>query len=70
MWFIRLYFILYVYINKYLLYLDIDICKNYNLICEYMCDNLFGSFECICKNGFEFEINGINCIGKLIIFGF
>lgn len=56
--------------NKYLLYLDIDICKNYNLICEYMCDNLFGSFECICKNGFEFEINGINCIGKLIIFGF
>lgn len=55
--------------NKYSLYLDTDTCKNHNLTCEYTCDNLSGSFECICKNGFELETNGINCTGKLIIFG-
>lgn len=68
-WSIRLYFTLHVHMNKYSLYLDTDTCKNHNLTCEYTCDNSSGSFECICKNGFELETNGINCTGKLIIFG-
>lgn len=39
--------------------LDPDICPN------GICENLRGTYKCICNSGYEVDITGKNCVGKL-----
>uniref|UniRef100_A0A1B0G546 Metalloendopeptidase n=1 Tax=Glossina morsitans morsitans TaxID=37546 RepID=A0A1B0G546_GLOMM len=41
--------------------IDNDECSNRNGGCEHMCQNTFGSFECLCRDGFILHGNGRNC---------
>ncbi len=34
--------------------------------CEQVCVNNVGSFECRCVNGYQLEVNGLNCSGNRI----
>lgn len=38
--------------------LDPDICQN------GICENLRGSYRCICNIGYESDISGKNCVGE------
>lgn len=38
--------------------LDPDICPN------GICENLRGTYKCICNSGYEVDITGKNCVGK------
>ena len=44
--------------------LDPDICQN------GICENLRGSYRCICNIGYESDTSGKNCVGEWIIFVF
>lgn len=44
--------------------LDPDICQN------GICENLRGSYRCICNIGYESDTSGKNCVGEWIILFF
>uniref|UniRef100_A0A1A9WNS1 Metalloendopeptidase n=1 Tax=Glossina brevipalpis TaxID=37001 RepID=A0A1A9WNS1_9MUSC len=44
-----------------LLFPDNDECIIENGGCEHICQNTFGSFECLCRDGFSLQGNGRNC---------
>ena len=46
--------------------LDIDECKENPNHCQVgVCQNLHGSYKCICPSGFTFDPRTKNCEGKL-----
>ena len=44
---------------------DIDECMTENGGCNQTCTNQIGSFVCSCNVGFELDIDGLACNGKL-----
>lgn len=46
--------------------IDIDECQNG--ICEDICTNIEGSFECGCREGFALSSNQRNCEGMMPLF--
>lgn len=38
---------------------DIDECQNKP--CEHLCKNTEGSYECLCRSGYEIDEDGANC---------
>ena len=45
------------------LHTDFDECQNMNGLCEQICHNTNGSYECTCRSGFELLGNGHSCEG-------
>jgi len=39
---------------------DIDECDQENTICDQLCTNLVGSYNCNCHNGYQL-VNGTKC---------
>ena len=50
-----------------LLYLDINECEDDNGGCSQYCNNIEGSFECSCFNGYELDSDGFSCSGTQAI---
>ena len=48
----------------YLLFVDIDECDNGEAICEHDCENLPGTFQCVCNTGYLLAHDSISCEGK------
>lgn len=47
---------------------DINECALNSEICPNgICENLRGSYRCICNVGYESDASGKNCVGKLVI---
>lgn len=47
------------------LFLDIDECREFSGVCKGgRCSNTFGSFTCICPDGYKLDSTLRNCIGK------
>ena len=45
---------------------DINECDENNGGCSQICNNIEGSYECSCRNGYELDIDGQNCSGTYI----
>ena len=48
-------------------YIDIDECAAVPPLCEQICTNTEGSFECSCNDGYELGDDQQACIGESII---
>ena len=50
------------------LYTDINECNTtnseYEHNCTHICNNTEGSYECLCMDGYELDVDGRNCTGK------
>ena len=44
---------------------DLDECAEADKLCDQICENTFGSYECSCENGYAL-LNGI-CEGKDLV---
>ena len=44
--------------------LDIDECAESSVVCEQVCTDTDGSFQCSCRNGFRLGSNGRSCDGE------
>ncbi len=42
---------------------DFDECS-FHSPCEHECNNLEGSYECLCPSGYRLDVDGHSCIGK------
>ena len=45
---------------------DVDECIDGTDGCEELCTNTIGDYECHCREGFELDVNGLNCNGEYI----
>ena len=53
----------------FLLYISIsdkNECIYKNGGCVHFCNNIKGNYTCSCKEGFQLDLDGKNCIGKII----
>lgn len=50
-----------------ILFVDINECKDGNHPCQHDCENVLGSYRCICFAGYVRKSNGIECEGKHIV---
>jgi len=44
-------------------YIDIDECTQSNGGCIQICNNTYGSYRCICEEGYRLAPDGFSCIG-------
>ena len=42
---------------------DIDECKKSNDVCDHICTNTNGSYQCSCHDGYSLEENKSHCVG-------
>ena len=49
-------------------YLDINECAEGIDNCDHNCTNTEGSFNCLCRNGYELDSDGHNCSGMYYIY--
>ena len=59
--------VLFHYSITLLLFLDIDECARNNGDCEQICNNIEGSFECQCEDGYLLDVDGKQCTGTKTI---
>ena len=45
---------------------DIDECNKEDDDCDQLCINTFGSYKCMCKDGYYLHHDGKICIGKFL----
>ena len=45
---------------------DINECSEDNGGCSSVCNNTIGSYVCTCEAGYELDMSGYNCSGKII----
>ena len=58
--------IVHYFVTAYVLpSLDINECDTNNGGCDHNCINTIGSYQCQCREGFQFISNGRNCTGNL-----
>lgn len=43
---------------------DVDECLVLNGTCEHICINTQGSFQCLCRSGYQLHIDGHTCVGQ------
>lgn len=56
---------IHIYLNNTCLLLDINECALDPDICHNgICENLRGSYRCICNIGYESDTSGKNCVGE------
>ena len=50
---------------------DLNECQLNEILCEYNCFNVMGSYECKCPVGYQLAADGYSCVGKLycLLFG-
>ena len=41
-------------------------CSEFGQVCEHGCENIDGTYRCVCPVGFRLHANKQNCIGKVI----
>ena len=56
-----------VYYFSYLFSSDINECQTDNGGCTQTCDNIDGSYQCSCWDGYELTSDGHTCIGESTI---
>ena len=45
-------------------FLDVDECSSQTLnICDHLCANTIGSYNCSCNDGYRLSSNGFTCYG-------
>ena len=59
--------VLFHYSVTLLLFLDIDECEETTDGCEQTCNNIEGSFECLCEDGYLLDVDGKQCTGTKTI---
>lgn len=47
-----------------ILFSDHDECANSNHGCQHKCENLHGSFKCVCPKGFKLNVDTKTCSGR------
>lgn len=59
------YFQIFIFIFRFSLFslLDDDECANPN-ICDHKCVNTFGSYQCVCNEGYRLDSDKRTCVGK------
>lgn len=50
----------------YCTFIDINECNSYHE-CEQICQNLPGTFECACEEGYFLQVDGKQCAGSRIM---
>ena len=56
-----------IYIMTCYLVVDINECMSNNGGCEQICVNNIGSYSCDCHEGYDVDVDGLNCSGMLIL---
>ena len=51
----------------FLRFTDVNECLINDGGCEHMCNNTPGSYECICRGGYQLESDGKACQGETIL---
>ena len=46
--------------------IDYDECATNNTLCDQVCMNTFGSYECACNSGYRLLEDSMSCEGKSI----
>lgn len=45
-------------------FLDVEECLDVSIICDQLCINSVGTYECSCEEGYRIESDGKTCICK------
>lgn len=52
------------FLNRFFYFPDIDECSREDDGCDQLCINTFGSYKCMCKDGYYLHHDGKTCLGK------
>ena len=55
-----------IFLNRFFYFSDIDECSREDDDCGQLCINTFGSYKCICKDGYYLHHDGKTCLGKIL----
>ena len=58
----------YMYVNflTYTIFVDVNECSDQTHDCSQLCNNSIGNFTCYCTEGYNLDIDGKTCNGKLL----